>query len=76
MTRPDRHRDLRERARTLDLVALVAGLLALGLAVLYLSGEAAGRTVHPGAFASYAIGVLAVAGLLAGVRRALADREG
>jgi hypothetical protein len=53
---------------------MAAGLLALGVAVLYLAGDLADRPVRPGAVVAYAVGVLAVAGLLAGLRRALDDR--
>lgn len=76
MTRPDQARTLQDRARRLDLASLVAGLLALGVAALYLSGELSGHEVQVGAVAAYAVGVLAVSGLLAGLRRALVDRSG
>lgn len=72
MTRPER--TLAARFRALDLASMAAGLLALGVAVLYLAGELADRSVRPGAVVAYAVGVLAVAGLLAGLRRALDDR--
>jgi hypothetical protein len=76
VTRPDEPRDLRQRFLALDLASMACGLLALGVAVLYLGGELADRPVRGGAVAAYALGVLAVAGLLAGVRRALVDRDG
>lgn len=73
MTGPER--PLADRLRDLDLTSLVAGLLALGVAVLFLLGETADREMHAGAVASYALGVLAVAGLLAGLRRAVAPAD-
>ncbi len=78
MTRPDRSKEdrtLQDRFRDLDLVSLTFGLLALGIAAIYLAGELDGRAVRLGAVVSYAVGVLAVAGLLAGLRRALGNRS-
>jgi hypothetical protein len=72
--RPDRSPS--RRVLDLDLVALVPGLLALGVALIYLAAEAAGRSVRPGGVVAYVVGVLAVAGLLAGLRRALRERSG
>lgn len=74
MTRPET--TLRGRLAALDLVSFVAGLLALGVAVLYLAVGRDGHDLHPGAVASYAVGVLAVGGLLAGLRRVVTRDDG
>lgn len=62
MTRP-------ETVHALDVVSLVAGLLAVACAALYLLGDLTTLDIGPSVVASAVVAVLGVSGLVVGVRQ-------